>query len=96
MVTEIIFVRVDRGAATAANAVPKRAPDAVVEEKTDEKQAALYRLSGDLNPLHVSHAYKLFPKFYSLITVNRLSLSSPQLVDLTGQSCTVSSFPSPY
>lgn len=37
----------DRGAATAANVVPKRAPDAVVEEKTTEEQAVLYRLSGD-------------------------------------------------
>ncbi|CAE6462285.1 unnamed protein product [Rhizoctonia solani] len=44
----------DRGAATAANTPPKRAPDAVVEERTDEKQAALYRLSGDLNPLHAT------------------------------------------
>ena len=43
----------DRGAASAANPVPKRAPDAVVEEKTFESQAALYRLSGDYNPLHV-------------------------------------------
>ena len=43
----------DRGAATAAIAVPKRKPDAVVEEKTTASQAALYRLSGDYNPLHV-------------------------------------------
>lgn len=44
----------DRGAATAANTVPKgRAPDVVVEQKTTEEQAALYRLSGDYNPLHV-------------------------------------------
>ncbi|KAK7033072.1 peroxisomal multifunctional enzyme type 2 [Favolaschia claudopus] len=43
----------DRGAATAENAVPKRAPDAVVEEKTTPSQAALYRLSGDWNPLHI-------------------------------------------
>eukprot|EP00117_Sycon_ciliatum_P009903 scpid46323/ scgid4896/ Peroxisomal multifunctional enzyme type 2; 17-beta-hydroxysteroid dehydrogenase 4; D-bifunctional protein; Multifunctional protein 2; (3R)-hydroxyacyl-CoA dehydrogenase; Enoyl-CoA hydratase 2; 3-alpha,7-alpha,12-alpha-trihydroxy-5-beta-cholest-24-enoyl-CoA hydratase len=32
---------------------PKRSPDAVVTEKTSESQAALYRLSGDLNPLHI-------------------------------------------
>ncbi|KAG0636406.1 hypothetical protein HOY80DRAFT_1017475 [Tuber brumale] len=43
----------DRGAATAPNKPPARKPDAVVEEKTTEGQAALYRLSGDRNPLHV-------------------------------------------
>ncbi|KAI1852697.1 hypothetical protein JX266_002238 [Neoarthrinium moseri] len=43
----------DRGAATAVNTPPKRMPDVVVEEKTTEEQAAIYRLSGDYNPLHV-------------------------------------------
>lgn len=43
----------DRGAATASNTPPKRQPDAVVEEKTSPDQAALYRLSGDYNPLHI-------------------------------------------
>ncbi|KXN91728.1 Peroxisomal hydratase-dehydrogenase-epimerase [Leucoagaricus sp. SymC.cos] len=43
----------DRGAATAPNTPPKRAPDAVAEEKTSASQAALYRLSGDANPLHI-------------------------------------------
>lgn len=44
----------DRGAASATNKPPARAPDHVVEEKTLPIQAALYRLSGDYNPLHVS------------------------------------------
>lgn len=43
----------DRGAATASHKVPSRNPDAVVEEKTTEDQAALYRLNGDRNPLHI-------------------------------------------
>ena len=50
-------LRADRGAATAANNAPKRKPDAVVEEKTTLEQAALYRLSGDLNPLHIDPAF---------------------------------------
>ena len=43
----------DRGAATAVHQPPKRQPDAVVEEATTEEQAALYRLNGDRNPLHI-------------------------------------------
>lgn len=37
----------DRGASTAANKPPARAADVVVEEKTTEEQACVYRLSGD-------------------------------------------------
>ncbi|WPG99883.1 Hypothetical protein R9X50_00270300 [Acrodontium crateriforme] len=43
----------DRGAATRVHIPPKRKPDAVVEEATSEEQAAIYRLSGDRNPLHI-------------------------------------------
>ncbi|RKF56494.1 Peroxisomal hydratase-dehydrogenase-epimerase [Golovinomyces cichoracearum] len=44
----------DRGDATAINEIPRRTPDHVTEEKTSEEQAALYRLTSDLNPLHIS------------------------------------------
>ncbi|KAI1409581.1 NAD(P)-binding protein [Hypoxylon sp. FL1857] len=47
----------DRGAATAANTPPRRHPDVVVETKTTEEQAAIYRLSGDYNPLHIDPSF---------------------------------------
>jgi len=40
-------------ASVAPNTIPKRAPDAIVKEKTLKEQATLYRLSGDYNPLHI-------------------------------------------
>ena len=43
----------DRGASTAVYQPPERPPDAVIEEATTEEQAALYRLNGDRNPLHI-------------------------------------------
>jgi multifunctional beta-oxidation protein len=47
----------DRGAATAPNTAPSRTPDLVVEEKTSEGLAALYRLMGDRNPLHIDPVF---------------------------------------
>ncbi|WWC69102.1 uncharacterized protein I206_103038 [Kwoniella pini CBS 10737] len=55
----------DRGPASALNTPPKRKPDAVVEEKTTPEQAAVYRLSGDYNPLHIDPSFASmggFPK----------------------------------
>ena len=43
----------NRGRATAVYKPPQRAPDNIIEEKTSPDQAALYRLSGDRNPLHI-------------------------------------------
>uniref|UniRef100_A0A8B9KRV0 Hydroxysteroid (17-beta) dehydrogenase 4 n=2 Tax=Astyanax mexicanus TaxID=7994 RepID=A0A8B9KRV0_ASTMX len=36
---------------------PNRAPDAVMVDKTSRDQAALYRLSGDWNPLHIDPSF---------------------------------------
>lgn len=36
---------------------PKTAPEATLRLKTDENQAAVYRLSGDLNPLHIDPSF---------------------------------------
>ena len=47
----------ERGPSVELNVPPDRKPDAVVEEKISEGQALLYRLSGDINPLHVDPGF---------------------------------------
>jgi 3-hydroxyacyl-CoA dehydrogenase/3a,7a,12a-trihydroxy-5b-cholest-24-enoyl-CoA hydratase len=42
---------------------PKRAPDLSVEQQTSLDQAALYRLSGDRNPLHIDPSMAAFGGF---------------------------------
>lgn len=42
----------ERGPSGPRNTPPERAPDATAEVKTLPQQALLYRLSGDMNPLH--------------------------------------------
>jgi acyl dehydratase len=44
-------------------AAPSRAPDFRVEEATTAEQALLYRLSGDLNPLHADPDFPLVARF---------------------------------
>lgn len=46
-----------RGPSADINVPPAREPDAVIEEKTDDNQTLLYRLSGDWNPLHADPAF---------------------------------------
>ncbi|KAJ3734229.1 hydroxysteroid dehydrogenase [Lentinula guzmanii] len=64
----------DRGSATAPNTPPERAPDAIIEEKTHTSQAALYRLNGDINPLHVGNL------LYSHMTDESLTLHDTQIL----------------
>ncbi len=47
----------DRGPSGEVNVAPDRKPDAVIEEKTHPNQALLYRLSGDINPLHADPGF---------------------------------------
>jgi acyl dehydratase len=44
----------ERGPEARDATPPDRAPDFEVSQRTGTEQAALYRLSGDLNPLHIS------------------------------------------
>lgn len=46
----------ERGPSSDINVAPDRAPDAVQSEKTLPQQALIYRLSGDINPLHADPA----------------------------------------
>jgi 3-hydroxyacyl-CoA dehydrogenase/3a,7a,12a-trihydroxy-5b-cholest-24-enoyl-CoA hydratase len=55
----------DRGPSAEVNVPPAREPDARIEEKVGENQALLYRLSGDINPLHAD------PSFASLFGFER-------------------------
>ncbi|AKT43118.1 peroxisomal multifunctional enzyme type 2 [Chondromyces crocatus] len=55
----------DRGPGAEVNAPPDRAPDATITEKIGPNQALLYRLSGDVNPLHADPTFATsfgFPK----------------------------------
>jgi acyl dehydratase len=48
----------ERGPTAAdRNAAPERTPDHVVESETRAEQAAIYRLSGDRNPLHIDPGF---------------------------------------
>ncbi|MCW5838056.1 MAG: SDR family NAD(P)-dependent oxidoreductase, partial [Labilithrix sp.] len=47
----------ERGPSAEINVPPNRAPDATVEEKISPSQALLYRLSGDINPLHADPGF---------------------------------------
>jgi len=47
----------DRGPQAEVNVAPDRKPDAVVTEKIGDNQALLYRLSGDINPLHADPSF---------------------------------------
>ena len=46
--------------------VPDREPDAIFEQKTTENQAALFRLCGDRNPLHIDPMFSIVEgKYFS-------------------------------
>jgi len=47
----------ERGPSAELNVPPDRAPDKVVEDRTSDNQALLYRLSGDWNPLHADPGF---------------------------------------
>lgn len=53
----------DRGTSSTAAPLPDRAPDAAVSEKTLPQQALIFRLSGDINPLHADPMMAAFGGF---------------------------------
>jgi multifunctional beta-oxidation protein len=76
----------DRGAITAANKPPQRQPDFKTEYQISEDLAALYRLSGDFNPLHIDPDFAAVGNFPKPILhgLCSLGISARLLVDKFG------------
>lgn len=53
----------ERGPSSVQIEVPDREPDQVVQDVTREEQAALYRLTGDRNPIHIDPGFAKFGGF---------------------------------
>ncbi len=54
----------ERGpSASDADSPPNRAPDAIVKEEVRPEQGAIYRLSGDRNPIHIDPDFAKFGGF---------------------------------
>ena len=53
----------ERGPSSEGSAPPDRAPDVVHSEATLDRQALIYRLSGDVNPLHADPMMAAFGGF---------------------------------
>ncbi|RLT98117.1 MaoC/PaaZ C-terminal domain-containing protein [Ketobacter sp.] len=53
----------ERGPSRVNFVLPEREPDWVVEDITREEQAALYRLTGDRNPIHIDPNFAKFGGF---------------------------------
>mgnify|MGYP001324119248 FL=1 len=63
--------------------IPDRSPDNESVFQTNEDQAALYRMSGDLNPLHINPDFAAFGGFSTPILhgLCSLGISVRQILD---------------
>lgn len=53
----------DRGPSGGGNEPPQRSPDVIIRQQTKPDQALIYRLSGDINPLHADPMMAAFGGF---------------------------------